>query len=109
MTADIDSELQFLLDQIRDEMRATSYLTGCPTLEQRVVLALQQVPRHAFVPDELQHSAYANRPLPIGHGQTVSQPYIVALMTELVRPAPMTWCWKSAPVRAIRPPSWPIW
>lgn len=86
MTADIDSELQFLLDQIRDEMRATSYLTGCPTLEQRVVLALQQVPRHAFVPDELQHSAYANRPLPIGHGQTVSQPYIVALMTELVRP-----------------------
>jgi len=86
MTTDNDSELQFLLDQIRDEMRATSHLTGCPTLEQRVMRALQQVPRHAFVPDEFKHSAYANRPLPIGHGQTVSQPYIVALMTELVRP-----------------------
>ena len=86
MTSDIDPELLFLLDQIRDEVRETSHLTGCPALEQRVVRALQQVPRHAFVPVELQHSAYTNRPLPIGHGQTISQPYIVALMTELIRP-----------------------
>ena len=46
------------------------------------------VPRHIFVPDELQDSAYANHPLPIGHGQTISQPYIVALMTDLIQPGP---------------------
>lgn len=48
--------------------------------------ALQHVPRHAFVPEALQHSAYTNHPLPIGHGQTISQPYIVALMSDLIRP-----------------------
>jgi protein-L-isoaspartate(D-aspartate) O-methyltransferase len=45
-----------------------------------------QVPRHAFVPPEQQANAYENRPLPIGHGQTISQPYIVALMTDLLKP-----------------------
>jgi protein-L-isoaspartate(D-aspartate) O-methyltransferase len=43
-------------------------------------------PRHLYVPDDLQNSAYADRPLPIGRGQTISQPYIVALMTQLARP-----------------------
>jgi protein-L-isoaspartate O-methyltransferase len=47
---------------------------------------LRQVPRHAFVPAELRQRAYANHPLPIGHGQTISQPYIVALMTDLIDP-----------------------
>jgi len=53
-----------------------------------VLRAMKEVPRHRFVPDTLQHAAYADRPLPIGHGQTISQPYIVALMTQLadVRP-----------------------
>ncbi len=45
---------------------------------------LRSVPRHLFVPEEYAHIAYSDGPLPIGHGQTISQPYIVALMTELL-------------------------
>lgn len=54
----------------------------------RVLDAMAAVPRHAFVPEELAGQAYSDRPLPIGHGQTISQPYIVALMSELadIRP-----------------------
>ena len=52
-----------------------------------VIAAMQQVPRHLFVPPALRAGAYADHPLPIGHGQTISQPFIVALMTELARPA----------------------
>lgn len=48
----------------------------------RVLEAMRQVPRHAFVPAALQAEAYADRPLPIGYGQTISQPYVVAFMTE---------------------------
>ncbi|MDD2389337.1 MAG: protein-L-isoaspartate(D-aspartate) O-methyltransferase [Desulfobacterales bacterium] len=47
-----------------------------------VLRAMSEVPRHLFVPDELAHKAYSDSPLPIGGGQTISQPYIVALMTE---------------------------
>ncbi len=50
----------------------------------RVLAALRKVPRELFVPPELRNLVYEDRPLPIGHGQTISQPYIVALMTELV-------------------------
>jgi protein-L-isoaspartate(D-aspartate) O-methyltransferase len=51
----------------------------------RVLAAMRAVPRHAFVPSALRAEAYEDEPLPIGHGQTISQPYIVALMTELAR------------------------
>jgi protein-L-isoaspartate(D-aspartate) O-methyltransferase len=51
----------------------------------RVLRAMRVVPRHEFVPDELQPYAYDDRPLPNGHGQTISQPYVVAAMTELAR------------------------
>lgn len=54
----------------------------------QVMRALTTVERHEFVPDSEKSNAYENRPLPIGHGQTISQPYIVALMTELVLPGP---------------------
>ena len=50
--------------------------------------AMRTVPRHLFVPKNLQRYAYDDRPLSIGHGQTISQPYIVAYMTELLRPKP---------------------
>jgi protein-L-isoaspartate(D-aspartate) O-methyltransferase len=50
--------------------------------------AMREVPRHEFVPDALQGAAYDDRPLPIGLGQTISQPYMVAYMTELIEPAP---------------------
>jgi protein-L-isoaspartate(D-aspartate) O-methyltransferase len=55
----------------------------------RVLAALGKVPRHRFVPAELRHQAYADGPLPIGHGQTISQPYIVAFMTGQLDPQPM--------------------
>ena len=54
----------------------------------RVIEAMRQVPRHLFVPLPDRERAYADAPVPIGEGQTISQPYIVALMTELVRPQP---------------------
>ena len=56
--------------------------------DERVLAALQSVRRHRFVPESLREHAYENRPLPIGHGQTISQPYIVALMTELLEVKP---------------------
>jgi protein-L-isoaspartate(D-aspartate) O-methyltransferase len=52
--------------------------------DERVLEALKKVPRHWFVPEEYAHIAYSDSPLPIGNGQTISQPYIVALMTELL-------------------------
>ena len=56
--------------------------------DERVLAAMRTVPRHEFVPEEQRHIAYDDSPLPIGHGQTISQPYIVALMTEQLRPQP---------------------
>jgi len=53
-----------------------------------VLEAMRSVPRHRFAPDHDPELAYSDRPLPIGHNQTISQPYIVARMTELVRPDP---------------------
>jgi protein-L-isoaspartate(D-aspartate) O-methyltransferase len=53
---------------------------------ERVLAAMEKVPRHLFVPGNLTTAAYDDRPLPIGDGQTISQPYIVALMTELLDP-----------------------
>jgi protein-L-isoaspartate(D-aspartate) O-methyltransferase len=55
---------------------------------ERVLAAMKKVPRHEFVPESQQKLAYEDRPLPIGHGQTISQPYIVAYMTEVVDPKP---------------------
>ncbi|MDX1660197.1 MAG: protein-L-isoaspartate(D-aspartate) O-methyltransferase [Gemmatimonadota bacterium] len=56
--------------------------------DQEVLGAMLAVKRHRFVPERLRDLAYADRPLPIGHGQTISQPYIVAFMTELLRLEP---------------------
>ena len=53
-------------------------------LDERVMVSMSQVPRHVFVPAELQQIAYADSPLPIGHGKTISQPFIVALMADLL-------------------------
>jgi protein-L-isoaspartate(D-aspartate) O-methyltransferase len=53
--------------------------------DKKVLNAIKQVPRHSFVPEELVSQAYADHPLPIGHGQTISQPYVVALMTETLK------------------------
>jgi protein-L-isoaspartate(D-aspartate) O-methyltransferase len=74
-----------------DEVRSYGRLDPPPDkdgLDERVLAALFEVERHHFVPEQLQSEAYANHPLPIGHGQTISQPYIVALMTDLLAPGP---------------------
>ncbi len=55
-----------------------------PVKDERVLEAMRTVPRHVFVPEEMRRRAYEDRPLPIGEGQTISQPYIVAMMTELL-------------------------
>ena len=60
--------------------------TGDEALSEDVMRSLGTVERHKFVPARQQRFAYENRPLPIGHGQTISQPYIVALMTDLIEP-----------------------
>ena len=58
-----------------------------PAISPAVIAAMGRVPRHDFVPEALRAHAYQDRPLPIGYGQTISQPYIVALMTDLLKPA----------------------
>ena len=73
-----------LLKEIEAMARDTGAETGRAVFSARVMAAMAKVPRHRFVPASYGALAYANRPLPIGHGQTISQPYIVALMTELL-------------------------
>jgi len=69
---------------IEADVRETSRYLGQSALDTRVLEAMARVPRHEFVPPHLAAEAYENRPLPIGHGQTISQPYIVAIMTDLL-------------------------
>ena len=61
-----------------------NHIIGAGIRDAETIRSMQTVPREKFVPPELMKHAYANRPLPIGYGQTISQPYIVALMTELL-------------------------
>jgi len=75
-----------MLRKIEQDCRATRSYTGIDQFAPEVMEAVARVPREAFVPDELKPWAYENRPLPIGRGQTISQPYIVALMTDLLHP-----------------------
>lgn len=75
-----------MLADIRHEALLTRHYTGRESLSPRVLSALSQVPRDAFVPPDLVADAYANGPLPIGQGQTISQPFIVALMSDLIAP-----------------------
>jgi protein-L-isoaspartate(D-aspartate) O-methyltransferase len=77
-----------MLAQIAAEARATAHWTGRTMLHPRVLAALRAVPRERFVPSAAIGVAYANAPLEIGHGQTISQPFIVALMTDLLDLAP---------------------
>lgn len=78
------SDREALIAEIEGETAETARLTGRAKLSPRVLAALRQVPREAFVPEANIAEAYANAPLPIGHGQTISQPFIVAIMTELL-------------------------
>ena len=77
-----------MLDTIENEVHYTRSLIGRDVLDPRVMAAMGRVPRDHFVPPNLRPLAFDNGPLPIGHGQTISQPYIVALMTDLLELEP---------------------
>ncbi|HEU5284603.1 MAG TPA: protein-L-isoaspartate(D-aspartate) O-methyltransferase [Burkholderiales bacterium] len=77
-----------MLGEIERTTVQTARETGRRALDARVLSAMGAVQRHLFVPAGQQRYAYENRPLPIGHGQTISQPYIVALMTDLMQVEP---------------------
>jgi protein-L-isoaspartate(D-aspartate) O-methyltransferase len=77
---------QQMLEEIVTEAALTVGHTGRAGFSERVMGAVARMPRHEFVPIELQPYAYLNRPLPIGYEKTVSQPFIVALMTDLLEP-----------------------
>lgn len=72
-------------DQLRESM-VNDQIVARGVRHEGVLQAMRRIPRHLFVPEALMPSAYEDRPLPIGRGQTISQPYIVAIMTELLQP-----------------------
>ncbi len=73
-----------MVETIEAYARSVGRGLGKPALDPKVREVMRAVPRHEFVPERVRASAYADRPLPIGHGQTISQPFIVALMTDLL-------------------------
>ncbi len=77
-----------LMREVERDARRTAAYTGRGAFDVAVTAAMARIERHRFVPEALVPYAYRNRPLPIGYGQTISQPYIVALMTDLLDPRP---------------------
>ena len=85
---DFAAERRRMVEDISALVRETRAEIGRRAFDERVMTVMARVPRHEFVPADQVRYAYQNRPLPIGHGQTISQPYIVALMTDLARLEP---------------------
>ncbi len=75
-----------MLKLIISETKRTAVYTGITELRPDILAAMNNTLRHKFVPKHLQQYAYDNRPLPIAHNQTISQPFIVAIMTQLINP-----------------------
>jgi len=69
------NNLQRMLNDIEMEVELTRNFIGKDSLDKRVMAAMKQVPRHEFIPEELHYCAYNNSPVPIGSGQTISQPF----------------------------------
>lgn len=80
------TNLSRMMREIEEEVTLTRHLIGKDALNPKVLDAMRKIPRDRFVPSESKAYAYENGPLPIGYGQTISQPYIVALMTDLLDP-----------------------
>jgi len=78
---------QMIAEVVADVVFLTPQL-GKSALDSRVIEVMGRIPRHEFVPIELQAYSYINSPLPVGYGKTVSQPFIIALMTDLLEPQP---------------------
>jgi len=86
--AELDEKRRQLMRRIETSISASEDLTGKATLDRRVLLAMAKTPRHEFVPRELLPFAYEDRPLPVGYGQTVSQPSLIALIADLAEIKP---------------------
>ncbi len=88
MSETAETDFEAMREEMVEVIAAYALLSSERTQKEqfdlRVMEAIARVPRHDYVPNELQEVAYANIPLPIGHGQTISQPFIVALMTDLL-------------------------
>ncbi len=83
--SEFDAERHQMVKEVLGDAAAPFAYTGSSALSPQVVAAMEKVERHRFVPVGLSGLAYLNRPLPIGYGQTISQPFIVALMTDLMK------------------------
>lgn len=79
-------DVQQMLSDIREEFVYFQNILGKKSISDKVMSALAKVPREKFVPDTWRRLAFANGPVSIGEGQTISQPFIVAIMTELLEP-----------------------
>lgn len=79
-----DRQRRQMIVDIENGVAFTRKLIGKERLDNRVMTAMRQVPREQFVPSDMRHAAFRDGALPIGHGQTISQPYIVALMTDML-------------------------
>lgn len=86
MSGNYSDQMQYLLNEVRQDFEETAGYTGIDRPSEAVMAAMASVPRHAYVPEQDQSQAYFNRPMGIGHGQTISQPFIVALMTHALKP-----------------------
>jgi len=86
--ADFEAERSRLVEEVEATYAETASHTGLRAMSPAVREALGKVERHRFVPESERDLAYRNHPLPIGAGQTISQPYIVALSTDLLEPKP---------------------
>ena len=88
MSETAETDFEAMREEMVEVIAAYALLSSDRTQKEqfdlRVMEAIARVPRHDYVPNELQEVAYANIPLPIGHGKTISQPFIVALMTDLL-------------------------
>jgi protein-L-isoaspartate(D-aspartate) O-methyltransferase len=85
---DYTLQRQKMVADIADDVQKTAQHITKKSFNKLVLQAMKSVPRHQFVPAKQRSMAYKNRPLAIGHGQTISQPFIVALMTDLLQPQP---------------------
>lgn len=83
--ADFTEARNEMVQQVTARTEATAQVTGVDEIAPRVLNALDRVPRHRFVPEKLRRFAYLPTPLPLGHGQNIASPYIVALMTHLAK------------------------
>lgn len=85
---DWQQQRQAMVEEIEAMVGSTSDYLQQDRLDKSVLEAMRKVPRHEFIPANRRPYAYLNQPVGIGHGQTISQPYIVAIMTDLIKPKP---------------------